>query len=255
MTNGVASPVGCTDIQTFVRNRYFYGKLLDVEQFDMEQTYVTKKRWLLNRLVTGYGVICGLNVGLSEDCKQLWVGPGIALDKAGREIVVPVRSQPIAIPERPPETERKTDDDDDCNVASVSICYHECPGDPEPVHANDCDEPSLCATGSIRERYQVHIWPRKAPKIDAFCEVPDLLVGGRLNYAALANYVTADCPEEYDDPCIALANITLPKSGETICEADIDISIRPIVYTNDLLFELMLGLTSQTQNRPRGGKS
>jgi len=27
------------------------------------------------------------------------------------------------------------------------------------------------------------------------------------------------------------------------------------VYTNDLLFELMLGLTSQTQNRPRGGKS
>src|SRR5476649_2519593 len=76
MYNGVASPEACADITTFVRNRYFYGKLLDVSHFESEQAYFNEKRWLLNRLVTGYGVICGLNVGLTDDAKQIWVDPG-----------------------------------------------------------------------------------------------------------------------------------------------------------------------------------
>ena len=264
MYNGVASPAECQDIQTFVRNRYFYGKLLDVQHFDAEQTYFKEKRWLLNRLVTGYGVICGLNVGFTNDHKQLWVDPGVAIDKAGREIVVPVRSKPIAIPDITivPETpagdvvERGERSKDYChNAATVYICYHECPVDPEPVQADDCSDPAPCANGSIRERYTIAIRPGEAPAIQTTCEIADILQGNRLNYAALANYVTAGCASIECDPCIPLAEIMLPEAGQTASDQDINITVRPIVYTNDLLFELLLGMTSNNQPRPRGGKS
>lgn len=268
MYNETVSPETCPDIKTFVRNRYFYGKLLDVSHFESEQAYFNEKRWLLNRLVTGYGVICGLNVGLTEDKKQIWVDCGVALDQAGREIIVPVRSKPVPLPVPVPEpapggdakarpgTNTNDDDDDNCddNVVSVYICYHDCPGDPEPVLASDCDTPAPCSTGSVRERYTIEIRPGKAGKIDLMCEIPDVMTGGRLDYRQLAEFVTSSCAPVPCDPCIALANIRLPQSGDTCCTGDIDISVRPIVYTNDLLFELLLGLTSNNQNRLKGGK-
>ena len=55
------------------------------------------------------------------------------------------------------------------------------------------------------------------------------------------------------DGCIPLANVRLPRGNR--CESeDIDISVRPIVYTNDLLFELIVGVMNEWQPRPRAGK-
>jgi hypothetical protein len=268
MLNGVDSRAGGSDIRTFVRNRYFYGKLLDVCHFESEQEYFNDKRWILNRLVTGYGVVCGLNVTLTDDSKQLCVDPGVAIDKAGREIVVPVRSKPVRIPEAAPvdQVEKQVEHGDDDepgqededhrhNIASVYICYHECPGEPEPVRVSDCDDEPPCSDGSIRERYTIEIRPCHAPEIHTLCDVQDLIQGGRLNYKALADYVTNSCGDAATDCCIPLAEIKVPAPGKTACDDDVDITVRPIVYTNDLLFELMLGLNSQIQNRPRGGKS
>src|SRR5262245_25915743 len=87
-------------IHPFVRNRYFYGKLLDVHHLELEQDYLNGKRWLLNRLVSGYGVICGLDVQPAQKGRAVVVTPGIALDRGGREIVVACTSEPIAIPPR-----------------------------------------------------------------------------------------------------------------------------------------------------------
>jgi hypothetical protein len=69
------------------RNRYFYGKLLTVRDFNTEQDYNELKRRLLNRLVVGAGVVCGLGVSASDDA-TLTVESGMALDYLGREIVV-----------------------------------------------------------------------------------------------------------------------------------------------------------------------
>jgi len=69
------------------RNKYFYGKLMDVPHFEMEQRYGNKKRWLLNRLGLGYGVLCGLQLTVND--KKVCVSPGVAIDAYGREIVVP----------------------------------------------------------------------------------------------------------------------------------------------------------------------
>ena len=52
-----------------------------------------------------------------------------------------------------------------------------------------------------------------------------------------------------DDLRIPLANIHRPRGDNDLNAADIDISVRPVVYSLDLMFELMLALTSDGQNR------
>ena len=71
----------------FERNRYFYGKLLTVSDFEVEQKYVNDKRRMLNRFLYGSGVVCGLNV-IRVDDTTVSVEMGLALDFSGREIVV-----------------------------------------------------------------------------------------------------------------------------------------------------------------------
>ena len=72
----------------FERNRYFYGKLLTVRDFEVEQRYHCTKRELLNRLIHGAGVVCGLGVTASDE-STLMIESGMALDYQGREIVLP----------------------------------------------------------------------------------------------------------------------------------------------------------------------
>lgn len=69
------------------RNRYFYGKLLSVRDFETEQRYTRSKANLLNRLVTGAGVVCGLSVMASNE-STLLIESGLALDYQGRLIAV-----------------------------------------------------------------------------------------------------------------------------------------------------------------------
>ncbi|MBB6735595.1 hypothetical protein [Cohnella zeiphila] len=72
----------------FERNRYFYGKLLTVRDFESEQKYLNDKRRLLNRLLFGSGVVAGMQV-VAVDDKTITVEMGLAIDYIGREIVVP----------------------------------------------------------------------------------------------------------------------------------------------------------------------
>lgn len=71
----------------YERNRYFYGKLLSVDDFESEQKYMNDKRRLINRFMHGCGVVCGLNVvPVGDDTISLEAG--LALDFSGREILV-----------------------------------------------------------------------------------------------------------------------------------------------------------------------
>jgi len=69
------------------RNRYFYGKLLTVRDFESEQKYFNDKRRMINRLLHGAGVVSGVQV-VAVDDKPIPVETGMALDYAGREIIV-----------------------------------------------------------------------------------------------------------------------------------------------------------------------
>lgn len=71
----------------FERNRYFYGKLLTVDDFETEQKYMNDKRRMINRFLLGTGVVCGMNV-VEVDTKSVSIEMGLALDFSGREIVI-----------------------------------------------------------------------------------------------------------------------------------------------------------------------
>ncbi|MCM1495487.1 MAG: hypothetical protein NC089_06775 [Bacteroides sp.] len=75
----------------FERNRYFYGKLLSVEDFQREQSYMNHKRRLLNRLLYGPGILCGMQV-IEVDPESISIEMGVALDGFGREVVL---EQPV----------------------------------------------------------------------------------------------------------------------------------------------------------------
>ena len=81
----------------FERPRYFAGKLVTAEDFELEQRYHIEKRRLLNRMLQGPGIVTGLGVVESEQ-GTVTVAPGFALDPHGREILVS-ESQQLAIPD------------------------------------------------------------------------------------------------------------------------------------------------------------
>jgi hypothetical protein len=282
----------CTDMCSPVRNRYYYGKLLDVFHFDLEQSYFNNKRWLLNRLVSGYGVVCGLNVTLGADGQSVIVTPGVAIDKCGREIIVCQQSDPfpLPVPQAPPVLNYATGSataqpanpapapaataanppgvtvtpppppmNGDCNDTGVyrylSICYHECPTDPSPALGGDCDTQAMCTPGSIRERYSLKLSDGKLCPAPTTTSLPNVISNGTLNYQALASYVTnLPCCAPGADCCIPLANIQIPAPPQTYTQNSFDISIRPLVYTADMLYELMLAWMGPTAPALRGGK-
>ena len=239
------------------RNNYFYGKLLDVYHFELETNYFNSKRWLLNRLVSGFGVVCGLNVECGPGRDEIVITPGVAIDRWGREIIVPERTQPLRIPPDllppapRPESEGCAAEDRGVHVV---LCYHECETDPAPVLTSDCGGP--CAPGAIRERYCIDFRPKCLPRPMLECRFVDLITDGQLDRRALVKHISEDCPAPKDDPCIPLANIRL-RPGQAdepaCCAEDIDITVRPIVYSNDILFDLLLSLLIESP-KPRGGK-
>ena len=283
--NGTAPEIASmkkSDLQTAIRNRYFYGKLLDVYHFELETNYLNAKRWLLNRLVFGYGVVCGLDVKVGPESHTVVITPGVAIDKWGREVVVPEETRPIAIPadllppprpgsegepvrqaqygehkdqgqygkrdpakDRPYEDKRKEEE----VWVKVMLCYHECEGDPVPVMAGDCGGTDICAAGTIREQYRITFQEGRSKPINTACAIPDLVPGARIDYSAVVRWVTDGCPELPRNPCITLANILVSGGGHHCNEENIDINVRPIVYSNDLLYNLILSLLTEHKDR------
>jgi hypothetical protein len=245
------------DLRVPVRNRYFYGKLLDVRQLEMEQQYFNDKRWLLNRLVIGPGVVCGLRVVLTDDLGSVIVKPGLAIDRCGREIVVGDSSRSVRLPPRDeysadarvmgPQTplqgkqsleQRERRRHYYCNIpyAHVVLCYHECDSDPAPAMAGGCNEEAMCSPGSIREQYRVRVRRGFAMRPKPFPE--DIVEDGEIVYDRLVDYVSSSCRGISDDCCLPLANIELRENDDG-WRPEVDNSVRPIVYTNRLLFQLI----------------
>lgn len=81
------------ELPSLRRPHYFAGRLLSAEDLQAEQAYQQGKRRLLNRFLHGAGIVRGLEAELQGD--TVHVQPGLALDCAGREIVVP---EPTTLP-------------------------------------------------------------------------------------------------------------------------------------------------------------
>jgi len=157
------------------RARYFHGMLMTERDFREEQMYHNEKRRLSNRMIHGWGVVCGLGItATSPESSKIVITPGMALDCLGNEIVV-CNSFEVdlkKLPELCPDTSKRekdicaeTDTSGECKYY-VAIKFAEVPTDPVPVYApgGSCEE-KTCEYSRITEGFCVNLF--KSPPCQA----------------------------------------------------------------------------------------
>jgi len=225
------------------RNRYFYGLLMDAERFQKDQDYFNNKRYALNRFVSGFGVIAGLGLTFTPASGTspgtLLLGPGIAIDLAGREIIVPAIT-PIDIGHLTDATGQVTGPVPAGATLIVSLAYAEKKTEAVAVLVPDCDYPNGCAPSTIAEGFTllVRLATGPAPPIPAggFGSFPAL---GTALQANIANEIAGNYSPVPADTSVALGRLSL--SGGPLDA----VSDRPVVYDNTLLFQLLVALATQ----------
>lgn len=149
----------------FRRLRYFHGMLLDEKDFREEQQYHANKRRLLNRMLHGSGVVCGLELRGRKGKKSIEINPGLALDCSGNEIwlpkdlkidlttLLPPKNQPKGGPDC-----RPVDEKDPLKTYYIGIRYDEKPTNPVSVYlpSGDCEE-RTCENSRWKEGYCVEV--------------------------------------------------------------------------------------------------
>jgi hypothetical protein len=234
------------------RNQYFYGKLLDVPHLELEQEYFNAKRWLLNRLIDGPGVVAGLAVAPAVSGTRLVIQSGVAIDGWGREIVVPALSIPFD-----PRTTTNEDGSASGTVSgagsmTISICYQECGIDPSPVMVASCNAAGDCAPGITREQYSLRVQSGTAVPSPVTCSFADLFKPPANSndipdiHAALAARVSQPYVDPTGKSCVLLAQVNLPASGP-ITDSMVDNSVRPVVVSTGLLLEVVFCLAQRMQ--------
>ncbi len=231
------------------RNKYFYGKLLDVVHLQMEQCYGMEKRWLLNRLALGPGVLCGLGVTAGAD-GTLSISPGVAIDGCGREIIVPTARASID-PAQPtdakgvPSRAKLTN-----GQSTIYLCYTECDAEPTLVYVSECDGVPTNAPSTTLEKYRVIVQPGvpgsqpaslTAQQRDAI--FPQAPAAGFDRRVTAEDTLAITCPPPPDMPCVVLATVTLP-SGSNPLSVD-QYTYRAEVFSNTVLFELIAALAER----------
>ena len=249
----MSAPIDCgpvakdllTRLTAPTRNRYYYGKLLDAFHLELEQDYANRKRWLLNRLSLGAGVLCGLKVSVSVDRKLVRVGPGVAIDGWGREIVVDTDS-PGVDPRQPTDECGRTIGGLVRGAGRVTlwICYHECEAEAADVYVAECDR--NCEYGLVRERYRLRISPGPAPKPGLVtpeqCRMIFSAVDRDGRRAKAVEALAGLCTEPAES-CVPLATIELDANG--LVEGVDPVLFRPMLYSNAVLLDLILCLASR----------
>jgi hypothetical protein len=173
------------------RPHYFSGQLLQAEDLREEQDYLLDRIRSHNRL-HGHGTVCGLAVEATEPPSgRVVVGPGVALDCCGREIVVRKRIELDL-------TAAKT------GLLFVTLAYGEEEAAPIPT-----DDPDRVQPTRVRE----------VPILAATADNPDQAIG--------TDGSVTPC-HQCDDPRLFIASIDKPRR-KPITRARIDNSVRPTV--------------------------
>jgi hypothetical protein len=239
-----------TELAPARRNRYYYGKLMDVLHFSMEQQYMLSKQWLYNRAVLGYGVVCGLGVEplTNASGQGILIRAGLGIDGWGREIVVPndIPIVPLTITDQcgSPQPVQQLP-----SSVKVGICFRECMTDYAPAMVNDpgCGCGANCEAGTVVESYCVTVLAGTAPTVTLPCldDVKKGLAAGDI-HAVLCG-LSRSCPSEPDDPCLVLANIDVAAGGALTIH---DVEPRVIAPTNPMLVQLISCLADCCTSTP-----
>ena len=226
------------------RIRYFTGRYMSARDFEDEQKYFLSRRYLHNRMLHGWGVVCGLGVypDPNPDCAKdhVAIKPGLALDCCGREIVVAaaVKSPQLMVAQMPTPEANATPDAQ--WYALLCLCYSESETECAPVLYSECGcsgdgEKEHSEYSRVRESYclewrwiqqrdlPLYGWKTEQGRCDGsnFKDDCDPPTGPDSSCSCLET----NCPPGH---CVPLAVVTV-KAGSPIGAADIDTEGRPEV--------------------------
>jgi len=222
------------------RNRYFYGLMMDAERFSKDQAYFNGKRQLLNRFVTGAGVVSGLGLAFDSTTNALTLGAGLGIDLAGREIVVPT-AVPVDLTNLTDDQGKSTGAVPPGSTVLLSLAYAETAIDPVPVLVPDCENPGSCAPCTTEEGFVVVVTVITTPAPPPFdCSSGSFpLPPGTALQAKIADEIALDYGPAPTATSIPLGRFTLP-------DGPLDaVSDRVVVYDNALLYRMIVCLAQQ----------
>ena len=220
-------------LNAFERNNYFYGKLMTVRDFELEQSYFVEKKKLLNRYLHGWGAVCGLEIVPHKCPGMVVLKPGIALDCYGNEIVV---TSDVEI------NLASKDEDIPQEGKTVYVCikYLECDVEPVPVLASECSCDDTASKSSIkRETFEYEILQTEPEKPDIM-EIPDLRCKEIMEH--LIKKSLDPCATCGDDGCVVLAEVTFTADAAVPASNIDNISYRQIVLSNEKLLSMIIDL-------------
>jgi hypothetical protein len=230
-----------TELAPARRNRYYYGKLMDVRNFTMEQRYVLAKEWLYNRAVLGPGVVCGLGVDVLSTSagNGLVVRAGFAIDGWGREIIVPddVSLVPLQLTDQCGQPSSGGSPGGTLpSQVMVQVCYSECLTDFSPALASDDCGCGDCEAGTVVETYCLKVTGGTAPAVTNPCadDVINGIKAGKLHDVLCT--LSQACGAVPADPCLTLANVTVAQDGTLTIDS---CSPRLVAPTNQVLAQLV----------------
>jgi hypothetical protein len=218
------------------RNRYFTGKLLVARDLVQEQSYFLGRHRLHNRLLHGWGVVCGLEVEWHpdrENCADVViVRPGIAIDCEGRELVL-CEPTTARVPKREPDDRAKQakqsgpeepgGDDEPAERMFVFLGYAERKTEELPYLYDDCDG---CSRGPeanrIRESARADA---RLARLDAECWPGSGTPAARATRARLEP--DASAPNARATRCRSRCSGPTPIRGPTPTSKDAGGSRRP----------------------------
>ena len=153
-------------IPFFERNNYYYGKLMTVRDYFAEQCYFNEKRWLINRMVHGWGVVCGLDVKrIPEDPddhnkeysdKKVKITEGLAIDCCGREILV-CEDQYIDLEPEKVECDQKKVKKEELKKLVICLEYNECKSESINIKPEGCDQKEKYEYNRIRDSFKIRV--------------------------------------------------------------------------------------------------
>ena len=156
---------GCGEVPELARLRYFHGQPLGALDLRREQSYHREHARLHNRLLHGWGFVCGLEVDVAprrepRECEddpttsEVIVHPGAALDCRGNEIVVR-HPRPVYVERLLTELDLKRLTDRPGTVY-LTLCFHEVPIDPSrPMLPGRCEPAPACEHARVLETYSI----------------------------------------------------------------------------------------------------
>jgi len=229
----------CVSIKGFSRNKYFYGKLLTVKDFEDEQIYFINKIRMGNKFNFGKGIICGLDIEIREE--KIYISSGVAVDGCGNFIIVPFEESVDL---------RETDQFEDKFYLIVKYMEKEAEPVFSPVSSSPCEEE--CENSRINETFsfyfaedipeekpfKVFISKEKSPE-EIFNDLKNRYYTENLRF----------CPE-FSDSGVVLA--VFKKEGSSITlDLEETKKTRNVIFNNVMIRDILVSHISDTEN-PHG---